>query len=170
MQPHALVRDYLTRLEAAAVALPSGRRAELVGEVREHIEAAIAAEPTSDDVAVRSVLDRLGSPEEIVEAETGESGRPIGGLALGADGTASATRQSIGPLEILAILLVTLGAFLVPIIGPMVGVALVWASRAWSTRLKILITAIVLVVIFVPILGLSVAGGAGTQGPPVQVP
>lgn len=171
MQSNALVRDYLSRLEAAAAALPSARRAELVGDVREHIEAAVAAQPVADEAAVRNVLDRLGSPEEIVGAETGGTASPAASPVVGADGTAAASRVEIGPLEILAILLLTIGVFVVPIVGPAVGLALVWASRAWSMRLKILITAVVLVVVFLPIvMTLSVGGGAGSQGPPVQVP
>ena len=44
------------------------RRAELIAEIREHIEAALREEDAASEVAVRNVLERLGPPEEIVEA------------------------------------------------------------------------------------------------------
>ena len=42
MDAEGLVRDYLGRLEAASWPLAPPRRAELVGEVREHIETALS--------------------------------------------------------------------------------------------------------------------------------
>jgi hypothetical protein len=63
-----LVDDYLRRLDAAASILPPDRRAELVSEIRDHLEEALRETQPSDEIAVRSVLDRLGAPEEIVSA------------------------------------------------------------------------------------------------------
>ncbi len=68
------VDAYLTELTAAAVGLPPSRRAELVSEVREHIETALGGRVPPDAVAVRNVLERLGSPAEIVAAEQDEAG------------------------------------------------------------------------------------------------
>ncbi len=70
MNVHAdpLVEDYLRRLEAAAWALPAHRRDELLVEIREHLAEALRQVPAGDEAAVRSVLERLGSPEEIVAA------------------------------------------------------------------------------------------------------
>ena len=42
--------------------------ARLVAEIRANIETALAQEQTAGEAAVRNVLDRLGPPEEIVEA------------------------------------------------------------------------------------------------------
>ncbi len=64
MRRDPLVDDYLRRLEAAAGDLPRERRKELVAEIEEHVEAALA-ESGDDKPAVRDVLERLGSPEEI---------------------------------------------------------------------------------------------------------
>ena len=76
----ALVRAYLDRLRAAAWNLPPERRDELLAEVREHIDAALAADPQGGpEVAARNVLDRLGPPEEIVRAES--EGTPYAGAA-----------------------------------------------------------------------------------------
>ena len=68
MQTDRLVDDYLSRLEAAAAHPQRSRRAELIAEIREHIEAALREEDAAGEVAVRNVLERLGPPEEIVEA------------------------------------------------------------------------------------------------------
>ena len=63
-----LVEDYLRHLEAAASGLPAYRREELLAEIREHLAEAMRQVPAGDEAAVRSVLERLGSPEEIVAA------------------------------------------------------------------------------------------------------
>ena len=62
MDPDMLVRDYVDRLDAAASRLPADRRAELVGEVRDHIELALAEAGQVDAATVHNVLERLGSP------------------------------------------------------------------------------------------------------------
>lgn len=64
----------MRRLEAAAARLPRARRAELVAEIREHISAAIREAAAAGDADVRNVLERLGQPEEIVDAA--EPSRP----------------------------------------------------------------------------------------------
>jgi len=63
-----LVEDYLRHLEAVAAVLPEYRRAELLAEIRAHLDEALRQVPAGDEAAVRSVLERLGSPEEIVAA------------------------------------------------------------------------------------------------------
>jgi len=63
-----LVEDYLRHLEAVASGLPEYRREELLAEIRAHLDEALRQVPAGDETAVRSVLDRLGSPEEIVAA------------------------------------------------------------------------------------------------------
>ncbi len=163
METDALIRDYLARLETAAARLPAGRRAELVADVREHITAALATSDSPDEATVRNVLERLGSPEEIVAAESEASGERTepAAMTIGGEGAVAAARPGMGALEVVALLLVTVGAFVLPIIGPAIGIGLVWLSRAWSTRLKLVVTAIVLVVLILPIVGLmSVGGGA----------
>jgi Domain of unknown function (DUF4190) len=63
-----LVEDYLRHLEAVAAVLPEYRRAELLTEIRAHLDEALRQVPAGDEAAVRSMLERLGSPEEIVAA------------------------------------------------------------------------------------------------------
>ena len=56
-QGHELVADYLRRLDAAAARLPADRRAELVDEIRAHIEAALTEAGTRDETTVRNVVE-----------------------------------------------------------------------------------------------------------------
>jgi hypothetical protein len=73
-----------------------------------------------------------------------------------------AGRPSIGALEVAALLLITVGAFALPIIGPIVGILLVWASRVFTRGQKLILTAVVGVVFVLPIVGLvAVRGGGG---------
>lgn len=153
MEDDVVVRDYLGRLEAAAWPLPVVRRAELIGEVREHIDAAMSEAGNRDEVTVRNILERLGPPEEIVAAEA-ESGAaaalPIGGQPVGAVVGSSPW----GAVEIIALLLLTLGAVFLPFVGPVLGLVFVWASTQWTRRAKLTATIIVVVVLLVPIIGL----------------
>ena len=153
MEDDVVVRDYLGRLEAAAWPLPVARRAELIGEVREHIDAAMSEAGNRDEVTVRNILERLGPPEEIVAAEA-ESGAaaalPIGGQPVG---TVVAV-PSWGGIEIIAVLLLTLGAVFLPFFGPILGLVFAWASTRWTRREKLIATTIVAVLFVLPILGL----------------
>jgi hypothetical protein len=166
MDGDELVRDYLGRLEAASWPLPPDRRAELAGEVREHIEAALAEAGRRDPVTIHIVLERLGRPEEIVATEVdAEPGPPWrfpdpGGLAASARGW--------GAVEVAAILLLTIGALALPLIGPAIGLVLVWLSTRWATREKVIATVIVLAVFVVPIMVLLAGAGQVTTTPPTN--
>ena len=149
MDAEALVNDYLGRLNAAAGSLPAGRRAELAGEVRQHIEMALTEAGGRDEVTVRNVLDRLGPPDEIVDAEREPDGTSPG-RTIPMPG--SPARSGWGGTEIAAILLLTLGSVFLPIIGPLIGLIFVWASTQWSTRQKSIATAIVFVLAMLPII------------------
>jgi hypothetical protein len=158
----ALVHDYLGRLDAAAGSLPPSRRAELTGEVRQHIEMALAEAGGRDEVTVRNVLDRLGPPDEIVEAERETDGP----APRWPPGQQAAARPGWGGTEIAAILLLTVGGIFLPIIGPLLGLIFVWASTQWTSRQKLIGTAIVVVLALLPIillLGVR-AGGTVTSG------
>lgn len=163
MDGDELVRDYLGRLEAASWPLPESRRAELAGEVREHIETALAEAGRRDDVTVRNVLERLGRPEEIVAGEPdAESSTPAPWAAAP---VGVATSSTWGGVEIAAILFLTVGAFVVPLFGPALGLALVWLSGRWTTREKLIATGIVVVIFVLPILGLLAGGGQSPTSP-----
>jgi Domain of unknown function (DUF4190) len=110
-----LVDDYLRRLDAAAAALPTHRRDELISEIRDHLQEALRRSPTSDEVAVRNLLERLGPPEEIVNAAS-DSTAP--------DQLVAPYRETNGS----AIVSVLLGVFWLAGIGSLL--ALVFGYRA----------------------------------------
>jgi uncharacterized membrane protein len=162
MEADALIRDYLGRLEAAAWPLSADRRGELLAEVREHIESALAEAGQRDEVTSRNVLERLGAPEEIVAAEA-EAGGTTGWIPP--PSTANERRSQWGLVEVGAILLLTVGAIFLPIVGPMIGLLLVWISTEWTTPQKWVATGIVLILLLVPVLLLlGVSGGSGGSG------
>ena len=143
-----LVADYLRRLEQAAAPLPRSRRAELVAEIREHIDDALLEAGAADEVAVRNVLERLGPPEEIAAAAS----PPATGLA------------AAGKLEVAALI-----ALAVPVAGWLVGIPLMILSRAWAGRDK----AIAAFLVFVPLLlgiVLAISGSENGANVPVGTP
>ncbi|MBA3687755.1 MAG: hypothetical protein H0W81_02790 [Chloroflexi bacterium] len=158
MDTDRLIRDYLSRLEAAASSLPVHRRAELTGEVRDHIDAALTEAGRRDEVTVRNILEQLGSPEEIV---AGEAGQP-GGAAGAAD-----SRSRLGRVEIAAMLLLALAwvALFLPFgfflwlgwwLGfGVVGLVLLWISKVWRKRQKLITTGVV-VVLYLAVFLLSI--------------
>jgi hypothetical protein len=118
MRRDPLVDDYLRRLEAAAADLPRERRAELVSEIEEHVGAALAEAGADDETAVRNVLERLGSPEEIAAAALPPAAAPERGW-----------------LETAALIVLAV-SFLLPVAGYLIGAGLVLASKAWDGREK----------------------------------
>ncbi len=203
---HPLVADYLRRLDEAAASLSAGRRGELVEEIRAHVGEALAA-IGDDEPSVRGVLDRLGRPEDIVAAERDSlvsepvlpqapagpqdhgqqpsyGQQPAWGPATAAPAPPYATRVSPwGPLELVAVLGLTVGSLVVPILGPIVGLACAWASQQWNRREKIvatLLTALTPLVIVLAGAGVFLTRNSVTsveqgpviveEGPAVQAP
>lgn len=123
--PQSLVEDYLARLRHASADLPDGPRHELVDQITDHL-----AETTGDgaDVAtVRSVLDDLGSPEEIAAAARAESGT----RAVDPGRTSGQTLYDVG-----AVLVLLLGGFVVPVLGWVAGVVMLWVGPRWTATQK----------------------------------
>jgi hypothetical protein len=115
---HPLAADYLKRLRDAARSLPRSRRDDLLADIQDHL--AEAAPAGASEADVRTALDRLGDPDQIVAAEQDEE--PL---------------QRRGVLEWGAIILLLAGGVVVPVIGWIVGAVLLWISRAWTLRDKI---------------------------------
>lgn len=126
--PHAIhiVEGYLARLEAEVHALPAHGRHELLADVREHITEARAALEQETDADLLNILDRLGEPAELARA------------AMDAGVEAVPAQQPAPPalpwgwIEVAAILLV--------ILAWPAGAILVWLSRFWRTRDKVVAT------------------------------
>jgi hypothetical protein len=114
---HSLVEQYLRQLDNAARSLPRQQRQELVGEIRDHLATGLS--PDSTEAEVRNVLDGLGAPSEIVAA-------------------AQPDRRVIkrGAREAFAVTLLLLG--FPPILGWIIGFALLLWSPLWSGRQKLL--------------------------------
>src|SRR5271166_890290 len=119
---HPVATAYLRQVRREGRDLPRDRLAELLIDLEEHLSAAIPADASDEDA--REVLGRFGDPREIIEAE-----RP--------DLIVPAERR--GTREWAAIFLLLFG-FIAAGIGWVVGVILLWRSRAWTTRDKLIVT------------------------------
>lgn len=122
---HPLAEDYLARLRKAGHHLPSERLHELLSEVEEHLAEAAPAGAQEHDVL--NALERLGPVSDIVEAEQPAVAPP-------------ADRR--GLREWAAVILLPLGGFVFGV-GWLVGLILLWSSRLWTTRDKLIGTLIV---------------------------
>ena len=146
-----LIADYLKRLDAELRDLPRARRHELVEEISAHITEARADLETEDEAAIRSLLDRLGEPEDIaVEARARVAVAPRG-----------------SGLDIVALVLLLIGGVVLPVIGWVIGVVLLWISETWTTTEKVIGTLIVPGGLALPIFLTLITGYAEScSGPP----
>jgi hypothetical protein len=117
-----LVDRYLTDLAAELRDLPANRRRELLDEVSEHIAEARATLDAESEAAIRTVLERLGDPADIAAEARERFGLP-----------AKPTNQATPWLEVIALVVLV-----IPFLGWVVGVVLVWLSRLWTTRDKLI--------------------------------
>lgn len=116
-----LAREYLDDLRRAAKPLSRASRHEIVAEIEAHLQESLP--PGASEAEVRTVLDRLGDPEQIVLAE---------------DPTLSEPRKRRGFHEWAAIILILIGGIVIPLLGWLVGVLLLWTSQAWTVRDKLI--------------------------------
>ena len=147
-----LIESYVKQLRAKARMLPRASREELMQQIEEHLREALP--PGSTEADVRNALEQLGEPDVIVADEVDRLGiRPA----------------RAGKLEWAVVFLLPFGGFLLPIIGWVLGVILLWASRVWSTREKLLGTLLVpgglSAVLFLNLIGsgttCTASGGSG---------
>jgi hypothetical protein len=145
-----LVADYVKQLNAALRGLPRARRHELVEEISEHVAAARADLETEDDTSIRTILDRLGDPEEIAAEATERFGpRP----------------SRAGWKEVGALVLLPIGGVILPVLGWVIGIVLLWISDAWSTRDKLVGTLLFPGGLLLPLaLGVVAEEGGGCGG------
>jgi hypothetical protein len=122
---HPLAADYLKRLQNAGRGLPPERIRELGAEIEAHLAEAI--EPGATDAQVLTVLDKLGPPEAIIAAESPET-------------EDVSPRSGLGEWAAIALLL--FGGFIFGI-GWLAGLVLLWNSRVWTTRDKLIGTLVV---------------------------
>lgn len=115
-----LVDSYLRRLETELADVPASRRAEIMDEIRGHIAEERRVIADESDADVMNLLDRLGDPADIAaEARDGLHGR-----------SAVTSSSRLGTHEVLALAL--------SILAWPAGIVLLWTSKAWTTREKLL--------------------------------
>ena len=77
-----MIEDYLRQLREALRSTPPERRDQIVSDVAQHIAEARAEEPSSDELTISRLLDRIGTPEAIAAASeeaSDDSGRAAAG-------------------------------------------------------------------------------------------
>lgn len=116
-------QSYLRRLRRLARARLSRDEAlSLEREIADHIDAAVAASPEADRHEVTlAAIRALGDPDEIV-------------------GSADDRAPGSTVRETIALLLLTIGSVLIPVVGWLIGVAVAWTSQRWSRMDKLLAT------------------------------
>lgn len=121
---HPLVEEYLRTLRAEAARLPDDQAGELVADIEEHLEVAVPDGAT--EAEIRNVMERLGTPAELVDA-------------AGPPAPAPATRSFASPAgAIVCLLAAEILCVLLPVSVPLWIVGLVMMARAqvWDERQK----------------------------------
>ena len=173
-----ILADYLSRLRDAASVLPADRGNELIEEITAHIAEARAEGPSAvgDASAVRNILERLGDPADIVRTAAEppfdaisashpasgipESGYADAGYPAGAKEDGGRRGGRAGALEITAVIFLLIGGVVIPFVGWVVGVILLWASPRWRGSEKLLGTLVWPGGLLAPVLLLLGAGTA----------
>jgi hypothetical protein len=125
--PPLVVSGYLRQLDAAMADLPAEVRADIVGGVREELaglDAARAAER----------IEVLGDPAFIAaEARGALADEPV---------AAASVLPTTSPqwYPVVAALVLMIGSIVVPIVGTVVGLVLMWTSRTWTRADKFIAT------------------------------
>jgi uncharacterized membrane protein len=142
------VRRYLQRLDDALVGVPSDTAAD--------IRAGIAEELTTLDArGARERIDELGDPAFIAaEAREHVSEEPVESSAL-------RSRAYV----IVTVLAIALGGAVVPVVGWVAGIVLMWFSPAWRRWEKWAATLAPLIVGLITAVTISLLTSAGTGGP-----
>jgi uncharacterized membrane protein len=146
---HRDVDEYLERLRRSMKDLPAERRDEIVAEIRQHIDEELTLRVSATDADVRNVLERLGDPDDIAAEARERFGVPQ-------------AERATPWLEAVAIVLL-----LIPFLGWIVGMVLVWLSGIWTTREKVIATLLLpggILATFLVTIGSSQAIGSGGGG------
>jgi uncharacterized membrane protein len=132
--PDKLVERYLKHLDVELDDLPRDRRREIVDEISGHIAEARAALPAETEADVRNILEGLGDPAEIAaDAKERFEVTP----------QPEPRKSGAGALEIAALIMLLVGGLILPLVGWLIGVVLLWISTAWNTRDKLIGTLVV---------------------------
>lgn len=154
-----VVRSYLAALEAAMTGVPREVADDIIAGVAEELDGLSAA-----DAAAR--IEELGDPV-FIATEARSGGEPV----LEPATTPSPAATSPSAYAIVTVLFLILGGFVIPVIGWVIGVVLLWASPVWTTRQKWAgalagpVVALVGVALFVSISLLATVASAGSIFP-----
>jgi hypothetical protein len=122
-----VVRSYFTQLETALVELPTDVREEILAGIREELDGLDAS-------AAAARIEALGDPEFIAAEARSEAAGPAAGSPLVE--LVEARDPEPRWLPVLAALLVAFGGIVIPFVGWIVGIAMVWMSKTWRIRDK----------------------------------
>lgn len=117
-----IIQRYLTRLREELRSLPPSQGNEIVEEVAGHIEEALNELTDPSEADVRRVLDEVGDPHEIASEAASRLG---------------VERGKPSWADYVALVLLPIGGILVPIIGWIAGVILLWMSAVWRRGEKL---------------------------------
>ena len=115
-------RDYLSQLDAALVGVEPDVRSEILAGIREELDGL-------DAEAAAARIRTLGDPAFIAAEAKAATPTP--------ERTSPAEPPPGRTLAIVAVLLVIVGAFVIPVIGPLVGLVWISFSAVWTRWEKI---------------------------------
>ncbi|WP_406065648.1 hypothetical protein OG462_39865 [Streptomyces sp. NBC_01077] len=156
---HPLVAAYLDAVARETAELPAERRAELLADLREHIEVSGA----EGDDQLRAVLAGLGEPRTVAASALAEEAPA---------GSASPAPAAPGRTWLTAVLLAVSGLLILfssPLgaVAMIVGLVLLWTAPQWTTRHKVIGTT---TAVAVPVLAfLGVLLGASSRIGPMEL-
>lgn len=125
-----LATAWLDRVEALSAGMPEDRRQELLADLRDHLDAALPADP--DAAQVEHVLARMGDPADIVAAARDDLPPPAPVVA-----TTAVTSDRLTGAEIVTLVLFVLSGLLlllvpVAVIAWVVAVVLLLTRDRWE--------------------------------------
>ncbi|MCX4985652.1 hypothetical protein [Streptomyces sp. NBC_00572] len=151
---HPLVAAYLDAVARETAELPAERRAELLADLREHIEVSGA----DGDDQVRAVLAELGEPRTVAASALAEEA-PAGSASPAAPGRTKPITVLLGISGLLFVFAPYVGAVVLIVV-----LALLWASPQWDRRHRRIGALTALAVPALVVLG-SLLGASSRIGP-----
>jgi uncharacterized membrane protein len=126
-----VVRSYLGELESALAGVPADVARDILDGVAEELAGL-------DSAAAATRIEELGDPTFIAAEARAESG--VSGEEPRVKSTSAALPATSGPPAndaqwyiVLASLLVAFGGIVLPLLGWVFGIAMVWVSKTWRT-------------------------------------
>lgn len=163
---HPLALAWLERVERLGADLPSDVRAELLADLRDHLDSAVPAE--ADGAEVGAVLDRLGDPAEVVAAARVDSGLPVPAAPPPQSTASESTPDGLLAQEVVALAALVLAGLSGIFVWPLtillwaIGIALVAVSGRWRGG-EVVAMVLLPVVWALPVLSMVVPVGSTVE-------